>query len=112
MLMFDSSWMPRATPETALRMKQMVSTEMSTTSPMRPRFSTQPTLFRPAWICSAPIPSEAAEPNSVAKIASMSMTLPMGPSTRGPSSDRKADEMSWVRPLRKVPYAMATPTTA
>ena len=39
----------------------------------------RPTMSRPLRICRAPRPSEAAEPNSVAKIASMSMTLPPGP---------------------------------
>jgi len=60
----------------------------------------------------APRPSDAAEPNSVAKIAQLSMIRPPGPSARLPSSGRKAALISCGRPGRYEPYAMASPTTA
>ena len=82
MLMLDSHWMPLATPETADRMKQRVSTAMIATSSMLPALPMPATISKPEPICSAPRPSEAAEPNSVAKIASMSMTRPAGPAWR------------------------------
>ena len=59
-----------------------------------------PTISSPLRIWSAPRPSEAAEPKRVAKIASMSMTLPAGPWAREPSSGSKAALISWTRPLR------------
>ena len=58
------------------------------------------TICRPLRICNAPKPSDAAEPNSVAKIASMSMTLPHGPLARDPSSGSNAALISCSRPLR------------
>ncbi len=104
MLMFDSHWMPRAMPETAEKMNAIVWTSMM---PMRSgavASSTQPLNSRPAPICVAPMPSEAAEPKSVAKIASMSMTRPAQPSVRlVPSSGWKMEEKSCLRPLRNVP---------
>ena len=45
----------------------------------------------PPLICSAPSPSDVALPNSVAKIASESMTRPGGPSTRSPRIGRNAE---------------------
>ena len=78
MLMLDSHWMPRATPETADSTKATVSTVMMTIRTVLPVSPIPPTMCRPLRICSAPRPSDAAEPNSVAKIASMSMTLPQG----------------------------------
>ena len=79
MLMLDSHWMPLATPETADRMKQTVSTAMMPTSTPLPTSPRPVTMRRPLPIWIAPRPSDAAEPNSVAKMARMSMTLPTGP---------------------------------
>ncbi len=112
MLMLDSHWMPLATPDTAEAMKATVRMTMTMTSKVVPALSTQPLNSMPLPICRAPRPSDAAEPNSVAKIASMSMARPTGPSARAPISGRNAEEMRCDRPLRNVPYAIAMPTTA
>ena len=113
MLVLDSHWMPFSTPETAETTKHAVRTAMIPIRTALPTWPMPATICSPLWICSAPRPSEAAEPNRVAKIASMSMTLPAGPSARRlPMSGTKTDEISWRRPLRKVPYAIASPTTA
>jgi hypothetical protein len=82
MLMLDSHWMPRDTPDIADATKANVSSATMETSSMVPALPTQPTVSMPEPICSAPRPSEAAVPNIVAKMARMSMILPMGPSTR------------------------------
>ena len=100
MLTLDSISTPREMPLTAERMKQMVSTTMMMTRRLAPALSTQPLNSMPAPICSAPRPSEAAEPKSVAKIASMSMTLPHGPLARDPISGSNAALISCSRPLR------------
>jgi hypothetical protein len=113
MLVLDSHWMPLATPDTADAMNAMVRSTMIETRTVLPTLSTQPLNSSPAPICSAPRPSDAAEPKRVAKIARMSMTRPAGPSERRwPMSGANAAEMSCERPLRKVPYAIAMPTTA
>ena len=71
---------------------------------MLPALPMPATISKPEPIWSAPRPSEAAEPNSVAKIASMSMTRPAGPAARfSPSSGANAELMSSERPLRKTP---------
>jgi len=104
MLMFDSHWMPRATPETADRMNSTVRMTMTMTRSVSLTEPTQPLCSMPAPICRAPRPSDAAEPNSVAKIAMMSMTLPTGPfAWRRPMRRENAAEISWGRPRRKVP---------
>ncbi|CAB4904288.1 unannotated protein [freshwater metagenome] len=104
MLVLDSHWMPREMPETAEATKAMVSTAMMTTRTPLPTSPAQPRISTPEPICSAPRPSEAAEPNSVAKMASTSMTLPAGPLVRrSPSSGAKAALISCLRPRRKVP---------
>ena len=104
MLMFESHWMPFSTPETAEAMKAAVRTAMTPTSTPLPTLPMPPTISRPQPICRAPRPSEAAEPKSVAKMASMSMTRPAGPSARRlPISEVKAELISCGRPLRKVP---------
>ncbi len=112
MLMFDRYWMPLATPVTADAMNASVSSATIATSSITPAVSSQPVTSKPEPICSAPRPSDAAVPNRVANRARMSMTLPSGPSARRPSSGMNAELMSCLRPLRKVPYAMARPTTA
>jgi hypothetical protein len=68
-----------------------------------PAVPTQPLNSMPSPICSAPRPSEAAEPNSVAKIARMSITLPAGPFARLPNSEVNAADSSPERPLRYMP---------
>ncbi len=76
---------PLPTPETAESTNKRVSTAMITTaSPVE--LSTPQTKLRPLLICSAPSPSEVALPNIVAKMARMSIALPIGPLTRSPSS--------------------------
>jgi hypothetical protein len=52
-------------------------------------FGSPKTLLRPAAIWRVPSPSETATPNSVARIARMSIAFPMGPSTRSPIRGRK-----------------------
>ena len=79
MLMFESHWMPLATPDTAERMKQAVRTAMMATRAALPTSPTPATIRSPEEIWIAPRPSEAAEPNRVAKMARMSITLPAGP---------------------------------
>ena len=98
MLMLDSHWMPLATPDTADATNAAVSTAITPTSTPFPVLSSQPRIYTPEPICKAPRPSEAADPNSVAKIASPSISLPIGPSVRRPSSGAKAELMSWERP--------------
>jgi hypothetical protein len=48
--------------------------------------STSHTKLRPPLIWRAPSPSDVALPNIVAKMARMSIPLPIGPYTRSPSS--------------------------
>ena len=104
MLTFDSHWTPLETPDTAERMKQIVSVTMITTSSVVLTEAMNPPAMRPPPICSAPRPSEAAEPNSVAKIARMSTALPNPPSARlRPNSGMNAELSSCGRPRRKVP---------
>ncbi len=104
MLMLDSHWMPLATPDTAEATNATVSTAMMVTSRPVPVSPSQPAARSPLPICSAPRPSEAAEPNRVAKMASTSMVLPAGPRTRlVPSSGANAALISWLRPRRKLP---------
>ena len=113
MLMLDNHWMPLATPETALRMNATVSSAMTPTSTPLPTLPMPAMICTPLPICRAPRPSEAAEPNSVAKIASMSMTRPAVPVARfSPSSGMNAELISCERPRRNTPYAIAMPTTA
>ena len=113
MLMFDSHWMPRAMPETADATKAAVMIAMIPTRRSFVGSWTQPTLSRPEPICSAPRPSDATVPNSVAKMARMSMTLPAGPvDTFGPNRRSNTELISCVRPSRNVLYASANPTTA
>jgi hypothetical protein len=102
MLMFESHWMPLAMPVTAEATNAMVSTTMMPTSSASPTAGT-PLSCNPAPICSAPRPSEAADPNSVAKIARMSTSLPKPPSVcRSPSSGANAELISCRRPRRNV----------
>ena len=76
---------PFPTPDTAEATNASVSTAMITTA--RPVVdSTSQTKLSPLPICSAPSPSEVALPNIVAKIARMSIALPIGPFTRSPST--------------------------
>ena len=101
MLMLDSHWMPFATPDTAESTNAAVSTAMMPTRRRLPVTPMPPTISRPLRICSAPSPSEAAEPKSVAKIASMSITLPAAP-VRTAAEERLeggADRAA-TRPLR------------
>src|SRR3712207_8972510 len=92
MFVVASHWMPRAMPETAETTKAAVRTAITTTSRPLPASPTQPRISTPLPICSAPSPSEAAEPNSVAKMASTSMVLPAQPSVRRrPNSGAKAE---------------------
>ena len=100
MLMFESHWMPFATPETAESTNAAVSTAIRPTSAALPISPIPATISRPLRIWRAPRPSEAADPNKVAKIASMSITRPPGPYARRPSSGSNAAEMSCTRPLR------------
>ena len=100
MLMFESHWMPLATPVTADSTKAAVSTAMMPIRSALPVVPIPATISRPLWIWRAPRPSEAAEPNRVAKIASMSMTLPAGPLACLPRIGSNAEEISWSRPLR------------
>lgn len=100
MLMLDSHWMPRAMPETADSTNAAVSTAMMMTRIVLPVSPIPPTICSPLRICNAPSPREAADPNRVAKIASMSMTLPHAPFARAPSSGSKAELISCRRPLR------------
>ena len=100
MLMLDNHWMPRATPDTAESTNAQVRIAMM---PIRMALPVSPipaTICRPLRICNAPRPSEAADPNSVAKIASMSMTLPSPPLARSPNKGSNAALISWKRPLR------------
>ncbi len=84
--------MPRSTPDTADSTKQPVSTAITTTArvllpPPRPKMSSIPPV-----ICSAPRPSDVAEPNRVAKMAMTSIALPGPWVARSPSSGRKVAE--------------------
>jgi hypothetical protein len=62
----------------------------------------------PLLICSAPRPSEVAVPDSVAKIARLSIVRPSGCSlARSPSSGVNVALTRFGVPLRKVKYASA-----
>ena len=94
MLVLDRNWMPRSMPETAEATKHRPRTMMMPTATAALSAETVPVSARPARICSAPRPREAAVPKTVAKIARMSRTLPCQPSARfGPISGTKALEM-------------------
>ena len=85
MLVLLSHWMPLWTPEIADSTNAAVSTAMIATAiPLAG--STPHRKSSPLLIWSAPRPSEVALPNSVAKIARMSIERPIGPFTRSPSS--------------------------
>ena len=71
------NWIPRSTPETAESTNSAVMTTMITT-PIPFDICTSQRKFMPLLICSAPSPSDVAVPNSVAKIARPSMSLPTG----------------------------------
>ena len=93
--------MPLATPVTADSTKAAVSTAMTiTATPLAD--STPHRKFRPLLICSAPRPSDVALPNSVAKMARMSIDLPIGPWTRSPRIGWKAELIRLGMPRRKV----------
>jgi hypothetical protein len=68
--------------------------------------------LRPPLSCNAPMPRAVATPNSTAKIASMSIAFPIGPSTRSPIKGRNAALMRLPPSLRKLKYASAMATTA
>ena len=94
MLMLDSSWMPRSTPLTAEITKHSPSTTMMPMTTATLSDVMVPVSRNPPWICSAPRPSEAAVPNTVAKIARTSSTLPCQPfARRAPISGVNALEM-------------------
>lgn len=102
-LMLDSHWMPFSTPEIAEATKATVSTAMIRTSSPVPVFSFQFSSWNPLLICSAPRPSEAAEPKSVAKMARMSISLPTPPwACRAPMSGSKTALMVCCLRRRKV----------
>ena len=104
MLMLDSHWMPRETPDTAEATKASVSSATTATSSSVPASPTQPRTSMPEPIWRAPSPSEAAVPNMVAKMARMSMILPIGPSTRlRPNSGMNDELINCRRPIRYVP---------
>ena len=85
MLPLLSHWIPRCTPETAETTKAAVRTAMIATATPSAG-STPHRKSSPLLICSAPSPSEVALPNSVAKIARMSIDFPIGPWIRSPRS--------------------------
>ena len=72
--MFERIRIPFATPETAEIMVAMVSRQIITIATVLPVFDQPVTISTPREICSAPIPSDAAVPNSVATIAMPSIT--------------------------------------
>lgn len=72
-LVLDSHWMPFSTPEIAEKTNATVRTAMIRTSSPVPVLSRQFSSWNPLPIWSAPRPSDAAEPKSVAKMARMSM---------------------------------------
>lgn len=93
--------MPRLTPETAEMMKATVSTVMVPMMKPLPRCPTPLTISVPRAICSEPMPSEMAVPNSVTMMAKMSMNAPSGPRVPStPSRGSKMAEISGGRPRR------------
>ena len=101
-LMLLRNWIPRSTPEIAESTNSAVMVMMMTT-PIVFEIVTSQRKFMPLLICSAPRPSDVAVPNSVAKIASPSMSLPIGRSlTRSPSSGANVALTRFLPPLRKV----------
>ena len=75
-LALERNLMPFSTPETAESTKQGVRTAITATASvlLPPPWSN--TSSMPPVICRAPRPSEVAEPNRVAKIATTSIALP------------------------------------
>ena len=85
--------MPFSTPETAETTKQAVRTAITATASVLLPPPSPNTSSMPPVICRAPRPSEVAEPNSVAKIATTSMALPGPWLARSPSSGRNVAEI-------------------
>lgn len=103
MLMLDSHWMPRSMPEMAEATNARVSTAMIATSRPVLTSSIQSSSWKPEPIWSAPRPSEAAEPKTVAMIARMSITRPPVPlACFSPISGVNTALTVWRRRLRKV----------
>lgn len=101
MLTLDSHRMPLATPETAEAMNPAVSTEMMVSAPALPVDPMPVKMSTPRLICSAPMPSAAAVPNRVVRIARMSMTRPTTLSVRPCRKNGANTElMSGTRPRR------------
>jgi hypothetical protein len=103
MLVLDSHWIPLATPDTADTTKAAVRTAMMPIRTALPVGPMPATISRPVRICRAPRPSDVADPNRVAKMAKMSMTLPRPPLARSPRMGSNAAEISCSRPLRYTP---------
>ena len=96
------NWIPRSTPETADSTNSAVMMTMMTT-PIVFEIGTSQRKFMPLLICSAPSPSDVAVPNSVAKIASPSISLPIGRSLAfSPSSGANVALTRFFPPLRNV----------
>lgn len=102
MLMLDSHRMPRATPDTAEKMVPIVSTTMIPSATVFPGADQPETISTPRPICRAPMPSEAAVPNSVAMIASPSIRRAPTESLRweSPNSGAMIELISGTRPRR------------
>ena len=104
MLMFDSHWMPRSTPDTADATNAAVRIAMMRTRIGEVTSERIPADSMPPPICSAPRPSEQAEPNSVARIARMLMRRPPAPLTaRSPNSGVNIAANVCARPSRNAP---------
>ena len=95
-LALERYFTPRSMPVTAETTKHSVRNPITATARVLLSPPSPKTLSMPPVICSAPSPSDVAEPNSVAKIAITSIALPIGPAARSPSSGRKV-------PLTRLP---------
>ena len=101
-LIFDSTRMPLATPETAEAIVAMVSTMMMIRAAVLPAVDQPETTSKPLAICKDPIPKVAAVPNSVATIAKPSIMRAGSESVDLlPSSGNMIELIRGTRPRRK-----------
>ena len=99
-LALDSHLTPRSIPLTAETTKHAVRNAITPTASSLESRPDPNTSSIPPVICSAPNPSDVAEPNRVAKMATTSIALPGVRSTRLPNSGRNAAEIRLPPPLR------------
>ena len=92
-LAFDRNCTPFSIPVTAETTKHAVRTQITRSASATLSPVPSKTLFNPPVICRAPRPREVAEPNSVAKIATMSIAFPGARPAASPISGRNVADI-------------------